>query len=427
MEMEAVVVSTRLRRATPFHDAYTVRVSDRRFTSLATSRPADARRWVTTTRWLHAGLLHRGRLVVGLGVQWTAPRLPLHGALPLPCTLQLCVGHRCLVFHIVHADAVPEALRRFLADPRVTFAGSGSANDARMLWAHYGLRVARGAELRAVAGMGNASVEDMARRFLGYAGIRKPRDVAMSAWHAPRLSLDQVQYASVDAYLAFRLGVVVLYPAAKVAAAPLPVLRRAPTPAQQRAPVRPAPPPVQQLAPPPVRAAAPRAFSGMPMPAAGAVHVVADTDDSSDTDEDVCRTVGLRVRAYASDSEQDEDDGDVTGSLGSYDDAVDNGDDEEGYNSVDDQEDEEGDNVHNHQEDGEGYSVDDEEDDGVLIDDNGMDGVAISNLEEEDGGQSEAMLDGGDDALSPDDWYDEEVDYGCDQDDEDEFEEFYLL
>ena len=57
-------------------------------------------------------------------------------------------------------------------------------------------------------GMGNASLEDMAGRFLGYPGIHKPWDVAMSTWHAPRLSPDQVQYACVDAYLAFRLGLV---------------------------------------------------------------------------------------------------------------------------------------------------------------------------------------------------------------------------
>jgi len=204
----AIPVSIRLRRSTPSHDAYTVRVYDSRFAALATVRPADARRWVATTRWLHGGLHHAGRLVVGLGVQWTPTRLPLHGAPPVPATLQLCVGHRCLLFHLAHADAVPEALRRFLADPRVTFVGSGSANDRRMLWEHYGLHVERGRELRAVSGMGNASLEDMADRFLGYTGIRKPREVAMSAWHAPRLSPDQVQYACVDAYLAFRLGLV---------------------------------------------------------------------------------------------------------------------------------------------------------------------------------------------------------------------------
>ena len=151
-------VSIRLRRSTPSHDAYTVGVYDSRFAALVSARPADARRWVATTRWLHGGLHHAGRLVVGLGVQWTPTRLPLHGAPPSPATLQLCVGHRCLVFHLAHDDAVPEKLRRFLADPRVTFVGSGSANDRRMLWEHYGLHVERGRELRAVAGMDGSAL-----------------------------------------------------------------------------------------------------------------------------------------------------------------------------------------------------------------------------------------------------------------------------
>ncbi|CAN6209114.1 unnamed protein product [Urochloa humidicola] len=257
--MDGAAVSIRLRRSTPSHDAYTVCIYDRRFTVLATSRPADARRWVATTRWLHGGLHHEGCLIVGLGVQWTPTRLPLHGVLPVPATLQLCVGHRCLLFHLAHADAVPEMLRRFLADPRVTFVGSGSPNDRRMLWAHYGLRVARGRELRADAGMGNASLEDMADRFLGYPRIYKPREVAMSAWHAPRLLPGQVQYACVDAYLAFRLGLVLCpVAAAQPPRQPVPLPPRAPPFAQQRGPafVRPAPParrahPYVRPAPPP--------------------------------------------------------------------------------------------------------------------------------------------------------------------------------
>ncbi|KAG2631225.1 hypothetical protein PVAP13_2NG006521 [Panicum virgatum] len=396
----AIPVSIRLRRSTPSHDAYTVRVYDRRFTALATARPADARRFVATTRWLHGGLHHQGRLVVGLGVQWTPTRLPLHGAPPEPTTLQLCVGHRCLLFHLAHADAVPEALRRFLADPRVTFVGSGSANDRRMLWEHYGLHVERGLELRAVAAMGNASLEDMADRFLGYTGIRKPREVAMSAWHAPRLSPDQVQYSCVDAYLAFRLGLVLCPPAEPPRHPALPP-RGAPPPArhQQRAPAH------------------------------------------------------VQVWSVHTDDEEDEGDG-YMGSLGAAADIDSNGDDqedEEGCNG-DDQEDEEGCNVDD-QEDEEGCNGGDQEDEegyeeytgtGISTDDNKIidcygefvsNWVAPANVEDGGGhqayeylGHSEVVLDNGEDALAQDDdWYDQEVDYGCDQDDEDEYGEFYLL
>uniref|UniRef100_A0ACD5UY99 Uncharacterized protein n=1 Tax=Avena sativa TaxID=4498 RepID=A0ACD5UY99_AVESA len=239
---------------------------------LGTLKSGYNRRWICKTRWLHQALIRSGRLVVGLGVQWTPVRGRGDGQwTPPPATLQLCVGHRCLVFHLaqVDPDAVPAALYRFLADPRVVFVGYGSSYDRRMLWEHYGLHVEYGHDLRALAGMGNASVELMAQRFLGYPGIGKPWNVAMSAWHAPRLSVEQVEYACVDAYLAFRLGLL-LCPGALQPVQRAPVPPRAPPPAPRapviihappRAPVlqrnrAPAPALVHPRAPPP----APRAL-----------------------------------------------------------------------------------------------------------------------------------------------------------------------
>ncbi|XP_051216474.1 uncharacterized protein [Lolium perenne] len=249
--MDATPVATRLRRSIPDHDAYTVRVLDRRVAALATAHPGDARRWICKTRWLHYPLLRSARLVVGLGVQWTPVRARARADTPPPATLQLCVGHRCLVFHLaqVHPDDVPAALHRFLADPRVVFVGYGSAYDRRMLRDHYGLHVECGRDLRALTGMGNASVDLMSRRFLGYHGITKPVSVAMSAWHAPRLSVEQVEYACVDAYTAFRLGLL-LCPAAPGPPRAPPVNvhahPRAPATQLHRAPPR-APPPAREI------------------------------------------------------------------------------------------------------------------------------------------------------------------------------------
>jgi hypothetical protein len=103
------------------------------------------------------------------------------------------------------------------------------------------------------------------------------------------------------------------------------------------------------------------------------------------------------------------------------------------------------------QEDEEGCNEDDREDEEgyeeytktrIFTHDNKMDGfgefvgnwVAPANVDDGGGYQayeypshSEVMLDNGEDALAQDDWYGQEVDYGCDQDDEDEYDEFYLL
>lgn len=50
-------------------------------------------------------------------------------------------------------------------------------------------------------------MERMAERFLGFRGVGKPRWISTSDWDALHLSVDQVQYAALDAYLSFLLGV----------------------------------------------------------------------------------------------------------------------------------------------------------------------------------------------------------------------------
>uniref|UniRef100_A0A0D3GLJ1 3'-5' exonuclease domain-containing protein n=1 Tax=Oryza barthii TaxID=65489 RepID=A0A0D3GLJ1_9ORYZ len=141
---------------------------------------------------------------------WTPPFRAPAAAARRPCTLQLCVGHRCLVFQLARAGAVPAVLRRFMADARAAFVAHNVRHDCRKLGEHHGLEVARGVELRRlVAGMGNASMERMAEEHLGLVGVWKPRRVGTSRWHARRLTKGQVEYACVDACLSFHLGYVV--------------------------------------------------------------------------------------------------------------------------------------------------------------------------------------------------------------------------
>ena len=47
--------------------------------------------------------------------------------------LQLSIAYETLVFQIVHADAVPEALREFLNDDSIVFCGAAIGNDVEKL------------------------------------------------------------------------------------------------------------------------------------------------------------------------------------------------------------------------------------------------------------------------------------------------------
>ncbi|KAJ7982376.1 Werner Syndrome-like exonuclease [Quillaja saponaria] len=41
--------------------------------------------------------------------------------------LQLCAGHRCLIFKFLHADTLPSSLVAFLGNKNTTFAGMGES------------------------------------------------------------------------------------------------------------------------------------------------------------------------------------------------------------------------------------------------------------------------------------------------------------
>ncbi|KAK9724972.1 hypothetical protein RND81_05G112400 [Saponaria officinalis] len=60
-----------------------------------TTHPGTVRNWLHSV--LHSHRPHLHRLVIGLGVQWT----PYDH--PSAATLQLCVGRRCLIYHLHHS------------------------------------------------------------------------------------------------------------------------------------------------------------------------------------------------------------------------------------------------------------------------------------------------------------------------------------
>ncbi|KAM0853819.1 hypothetical protein ACQ4PT_050831 [Festuca glaucescens] len=201
--------SARLIRSSPTHCIYEVRVAGHTtVTTTVTAHPGVTRRWVYKTLWIKAHRLRSGAgLTVGMGVQWTPPFRRL-GAEPRPGTLQLCSGRRCLVFQIAQAGGdVPAILRRFLDDARVAFVAYNIGSDCRKLRDYHGLEVACPQELRAVTGMGNASMERMAEQVLGWRGVKKTKSLGTSKWDGRRLSKNQVIYASIDACISHCIGV----------------------------------------------------------------------------------------------------------------------------------------------------------------------------------------------------------------------------
>ncbi|KAK9276455.1 hypothetical protein L1049_005988 [Liquidambar formosana] len=101
-------------------------------------------------------------------------------------TLQLCVNQRCLIFQFRSEVEIPESLVNFLKNPKFTFIGIAIEHDA------LGKLFVRD------------SLEELARVCLNKE-VKKPKGFNHIDWKAKDLSISQIQYACIDAFLALDL------------------------------------------------------------------------------------------------------------------------------------------------------------------------------------------------------------------------------
>ncbi|XP_059316419.1 uncharacterized protein LOC132067261 [Lycium ferocissimum] len=156
----------------------------------------------------HRRRLHK--LLIGLDIEW------------LPCfkpeenhpvaLLQLCVGRRCLLFQLLHKDAVPGFLIDFLGDPSFKFVGVGITEDAKKLLRDHRLFVANTVDLNRLAFSvygeevyGKMGLKRMAKEVLGKV-MEKPLNVTLSKWDAEELCYEQVEYGAIDAFVSFEIA-----------------------------------------------------------------------------------------------------------------------------------------------------------------------------------------------------------------------------
>ncbi|KAM2229748.1 hypothetical protein ACFX1S_014243 [Malus domestica] len=190
------------------HSIYRVDFFDDYIETVVTHTPSKVKYWINKTRYLHRYRLHK--LIVGLDVEWR-PSFTRGVNNPV-ATLQLCVGHRCLIFQLLHTPGIPRCLFNFLADPDFTFVGVGINDDVRKLCLEYDLAVAKYVDLRELEArrygwsvQRRIGLKDMAADVLGQE-FQKPKTVTMSQWDKPSLSLEQIKYACIDAFVSFEIG-----------------------------------------------------------------------------------------------------------------------------------------------------------------------------------------------------------------------------
>lgn len=148
-------------------------------------------------------------VVVGLDTEWMPHEKPSKMKTAI---LQLCVETTCLIFQLFHMDDVPDRLKRFLMDAKFTFVGVSVKNDIKKLKKEYGLECRNGVDVVEVANkewptrfVGGWGLKRMAEELVGL-HMKKPKQVCKSQWHARDLTMEQLEYACLDAYVSFRIG-----------------------------------------------------------------------------------------------------------------------------------------------------------------------------------------------------------------------------
>ncbi|MCL7025384.1 hypothetical protein MKW94_019658 [Papaver nudicaule] len=151
-------------------------------------------------------------LGVGLDMEWT--RVTENQV----AVLQLCLSGRCLIFQISCCDKIPKSLDAFLSDERIIFFGAGKDMVPKLLEDH-GLKVSRIAELGCLAAyrFTNNFVDFRESRFhaAGLTTLAKKilsqelpgqRYIEMSNWDKEFLSDEQIEYACLNAFVAFKIA-----------------------------------------------------------------------------------------------------------------------------------------------------------------------------------------------------------------------------
>jgi hypothetical protein len=162
---------------------------------------ADA--WVRGLRTSHP----RGApFIVGLDCKWNKQ----------PTRSPAWMAPKSAVLQLLYLRHLPEILREFLRDPRVQLVGVGVVEAAARLAADHGLVCAAPMELAGpcdaylgLVGRDKLGLKEYAKKVLDL-NMEKPESVVMSDWEKYDLSMCQIGYACVDAYVSYRLGEKVL-------------------------------------------------------------------------------------------------------------------------------------------------------------------------------------------------------------------------
>ncbi|XP_057730881.1 3'-5' exonuclease-like [Arachis stenosperma] len=131
-----------------------------------------------------------------------------------PATLHLCIDKKCLIVQLIYIDKLPLSLKNFLMNPNFFFVGFSFAEDISKINNEHGLNCGGvRADIKDLAvrkwpvrwNRSSLTLKDLAMDVVGLS-IKKPNIVSLSNWDIRVLSIEQVEYGCIDAYVSYKVG-----------------------------------------------------------------------------------------------------------------------------------------------------------------------------------------------------------------------------
>ena len=127
-------------------------------------------------------------------------------------SLQICIDTKCLVFRLLHMDYIPQSIKSFLSDPKITFVGFEVQHNSLKLGAEYEIFVGNKVDIRALAKLWlpitfsrQSSMRGLAYKLAGLT-IQKTNKPYTCDWESLVLDKQMIDHASIDANVSYRIA-----------------------------------------------------------------------------------------------------------------------------------------------------------------------------------------------------------------------------
>lgn len=166
---------------------------------------------VEAIAWLRNNIVDCSAQAVGFDIEWKPQFVSKKkgGVENKTAVLQLGVESSCLVLHLCNMKSPPKLLRSILNDKKILKVGSGILLDVAKLKRDTGLICLGLVDTQKMAkSVGNApqklGLQALAEHFLGI-NLDKPKTVSKSNWEKYPLTIRQIHYAALDAWIGFKI------------------------------------------------------------------------------------------------------------------------------------------------------------------------------------------------------------------------------